>query len=148
MAATSKTQDWVRAGVDYAAPLAFLIGYFVTRDVVQATGVLVVASIIALAIGFIVERRVAPLPLLAGGAAVIFGGLTLAFDDPRWIKAKPTIVNLAFAAVLLGGLLMKKLLLKTLLGSTLKLPDGAWRTLTVRYAVFFLLSALIDIDSN
>ncbi len=143
-AAPKRTQGWVRAGVDYAAPAAFLVGYLITRDVVQATGVLVAASIVALVVGFAVERRIAPLPLLAGGAAVVFGGLTLAFDDPRFIKIKPTVVNLAFAAGLIGGLALRKNPLKALLGSALTLPDKAWRILTIRYAVFFFALAVLN----
>jgi intracellular septation protein len=74
----------------------------------------------------------------------VFGGLTLFFDDPRWIKAKPTFVNVAFAAALLGGLALRKSPLKALLGSTMRLPDEAWRTLTIRYAVFFLAVAVAN----
>lgn len=142
--ATTRTQTWVRAGVDYAAPAAFFVGYLFTRDVVQATGVLVVASIVALAVGFAVERRIAWLPLLAGGAAIVFGGLTLAFHDDRFIKIKPTVVNLAFALALLGGLALRRNPLKALLGSALAMPDRAWRILTIRYAVFFLGVAVLN----
>ena len=136
-----RNQALIRAGVDYAAPLGFLVGYFATRDVVQATGVLVVLSVLALAVGYLVERRIAPLPLLAGGAAVVFGGLTLFFDDPRWIKAKPTVINVAFALALAGGLILRKNPLKAVLGESVRLPDAAWRTLSLRYIAFFLAVA-------
>jgi intracellular septation protein len=140
-AAPSRTRTWVRAGVDFAAPFAFVIAILLTGDVVAATPVLVIASIVALAVGLIVERRVAPLPLIAGGAAVLFGGLTMASGDDDWIKMKPTIVNLAFAAGLVVGVLLRKNPLKALLGSAVKMPDVAWKILTWRYVAFFLLIA-------
>lgn len=139
-----KTHKWVRGFVDYFGPLAFLLGFLATRDVVQATGALVAGSAVALVVGFVVERRIAPMPLLAGGAALIFGALTLLFDDPRFVKVKPTVINVGFAAYLFGGLAMKKNPLKALLGEALRLPEAAWRTLTLRYGVFFLLVAALN----
>ena len=81
------------------------------------------------------ERRLAPLPLIAGGAALVFGGLTLFFHDPRFLKIKPTVMNTAlrrcccWAAWRCG-----KNPLKLLLGDAFDLPDAVWRTLTLRYA--------------
>jgi len=99
-----KTRSYIRAAVDYGGLAVFLIAYLIGRDLVQATWWLVVGSAAALVLGFAVERRVAPMPLIAGGAALLFGTLTLVFHDPRFIKVKPTIMNLLFGLVLLGGL--------------------------------------------
>ncbi len=137
----SKTHRRVRAFVDYFGPLCFLLGFLITRDVVQATGALVAGSAVALVVGFVVEKRIAPMPLVAGGAALLFGGLTLVFKDPRFIYVKPTVINLGFAAFLLGGMLIRRNPLKALLGEAIRLPDAAWRTLTLRYGIFFLLVA-------
>jgi intracellular septation protein len=131
-------------GVDFGAPGAFLIAYFVTRDMMTATWALVVGSALALALGWVFERRIAPLPLVAGGAAIVFGGLTLFFEDERWVKVKPTVLNLAFAAFLLGGLLLKRSPLKVILGEVIRLPDDLWRTLAMRYGVFFLAVAILN----
>ncbi len=134
----------VRAGVDYAAPAAFLIAYLITRDFLAATWWLVGGSALALLVGWIVERRIAALPLLAGLAAVVFGSLTLAFNDTTFVKIKPTVINSLFAAGLLGGLMFKRLFLKDLLGESLRMADAAWRTLTVRYGVFFIAVACLN----
>jgi len=129
---------WIGWFVDYFALAAFLIGYFATgRDLQQATWALVAGSAAALAVGFAAERRLAPFPALAGGAALVFGGLTLAFHDPRFLKVKPTVMNLAFAAVMFGGLILRRHPLKLLLGDAFDMPDQAWRGLTLRYGVFF-----------
>ena len=135
---TEQGRRWVTWFVDYFALAAFLIGYFATgRDLQQATWALVAGSAVALVVGFAVERRLAPFPALAGGAALLFGGLTLAFHDVRFLKMKPTIVNLVFAALMFGGLAMRKHPLKLLLGEAFEMPDAAWRKLTLRYGVFF-----------
>ena len=136
-----KPSPWVRLGVDFGAPAAFLVGYLVTRDIEIATGFLVAGSVLALGAGLLLERRVAPLPLLAGVAAIIFGGLTLILHDDFWVKFKPTVINLFFAVFLLGGVLLKKSPLKLVLGEVMKLPDALWRTLAIRYGIYFLFIA-------
>jgi intracellular septation protein len=132
---------WVRIAVDYGAPIAFAAVFFPTRNFMLATWVLVGASVLALALGFIVERRLAPLPLIAGALALVFGGLTLVFNDPGFVKMKVSVVNSLFAAALLGGVAAGKNPLKMLLGESLTLPDAAWRTLTLRYGLYFVAVA-------
>ena len=69
-----KTGQWIRQAVDFGALLAFAAAYFITRDMIKATWVLVIASALALATGFLVEKRFAPLPLITGLFALVFGG--------------------------------------------------------------------------
>jgi intracellular septation protein len=137
-------RHWVRYFVDYAALAAFLAAFLVTRDIQKATWGLVVGSVIAIAVGFAVERRLAPLPLFVGGAGLVFGGASLIFHDPRILKVKPTIVNTAIGLLLLGGLVMKKHPLKLVLGDAFEMPEAAWRQLTLNYAGFFLALAALN----
>jgi intracellular septation protein len=141
---SAKTRNLIRSGVDYAGPLAFLLGYLITRNLLTATWALVGASAAALIVGYVAERRIAPMPLFAGLAALIFGTLTLVFHDTRFVKIKPTVINTVLAGVMLGGVWLKKNPLKALLGDALKLPDPAWRTLTLRYGMFFLFTAVLN----
>jgi intracellular septation protein len=142
---TDQSRRWVTWFVDYFALAAFLIGYFVTgKNLQQATWALVAGSAIALVVGFVVERRLAPFPAIAGGAALLFGGLTLVFHDARFLKMKPTVMNLVFAAVMFGGLALRKQPLKLLLGEAFEMPEPAWRKLTLRYGVFFAVLAVTN----
>lgn len=136
---------WIRVAVDYGAPIAFAVAFFgFGRDILLATGVLVAASVLALSVGFVVERRIAPLPLIAGIFALVFGGLTLVFHDPVFVKMKLTFQNAAFAAALLGGVALRKNPLKLLLGDSMKMDDAAWRILTIRYGLYFVSVAVAN----
>lgn len=142
---TGSNARWIRVAVDYGAPIAFAVTFYgFGRDLVLATGVLVAASVAALAVGFLVERRLAPLPLIAGLFAVVFGGLTLVFHDAAFVKMKITFQNAAFAAALLGGLALGKNPLKALLGESLRMADVAWRQLTLRYGLYFVAVAVAN----
>lgn len=150
--APSPNRQWIRSAVDFGALAAFGAAFLILRArglessqaLVQATWVLVAGSAIALAVGFLVEKRLAMMPLLTGGFALVFGLLTVFFDDALFIKLKVTVLNLFLAGLLLGGTLMGRQPLKALLGDAIKVNDPAWRTLTIRYGVYFLAVALVN----
>ena len=143
-AAETKRPQWIRQAVDFGALIAFMAAYFITRDMIKATWVLVIASMIALVVGFVLERRLAPMPLITGGFALVFGALTILTDDDLFVKLKLTVQNGLLAAVLLGSLPLNKSPFKALLGSAIKVTDAAWRTLTLRYGLYFLAVAIAN----
>jgi intracellular septation protein len=130
---------WISSLVDFGWPLGLIIGYVITRDMVMASW-----GLVAGVVGYVLERRIAPMPLAAGVLALVFGLLTLVFKDPRFVYIKPTVTSLAFGLLLLGGLAIKRNPLKMLLGSSLPMPDEGWRKLTLRYGVFFLVMAGVN----
>ena len=71
-------------------------------------------------------------------------GLTLWLNDERFIKMKPTIVQALFSVVLFGGLLLRKPLLKSVLGNAWQLTDRGWYLLTLRFAIFFAVMAVLN----
>ena len=87
------------------------------------------------------ERRFAPLPLITGLFALVFGVLTIFFDDDLFIKLKLTIQNVILGGILLGSLPLKKYPFKYLLGDAIKVTDHGWRILTFRYGAYFLVVA-------
>ena len=84
------------------------------------------------------------MPTVGAGIVLIFGGLTIYFDNEIFIKMKPTIINLVFAVILYGGMLIKKPLLKILLGAALKLEEKGWKILTYRWIGFFIALAVLN----
>ena len=151
--AEAKQNSNLRQAIDFGALVAFMGTYLFSRVVqkldstdamFQATWVLVGASIIALLAGWLLEKRLAPMPLFSGLFALVFGTLTLVFHDPNLLKIKITIQNLALSAILLGSLAFNKAAFKYLLGSAFHLTDEGWRGLTLRYGLFFLCVAIVN----
>jgi len=110
----------------------------------EATGAFMIATIIALTIGWTVERKIPVMPLVSGIFVLVFGGLTLVLADELFIKLKPTLVNMLFAVILFGGLLTGRSLLKPLLGAAVQLTERGWRVLTLRWAIFFVVLAILN----
>ena len=84
------------------------------------------------------------MPLITAGVIGIFGGLTLWLQDETFIKMKPTIIQFLFGLVLIVGLLLDRLFLKSLLGVAWNILDEGWRILTLRLSAFFFFSAILN----
>ena len=130
--------------LDMAPLAAFFLGYQL-GDLFVATALIMATTLFALIVHWLIEKKLALNPLITGGMVMVFGGLTLALNDELFIKMKPTIVNMLFAIVLLGGaFLFKKGLLRYLLEMAFHMPDDAWRRLSVRWGVFFIFLAILN----
>src|SRR5262249_51373875 len=77
--------------------------------------------VLALIVSFILTRHLPLMPVVTATVVIVFGGLTLIFQDETFIKMKPTIVYVLFASVLLGGLAFGKSLLGLVLDSVFQL---------------------------
>ncbi|WP_162140952.1 septation protein A [Fodinicurvata sediminis] len=140
MSRTQPAPGWLQPVTDYVPLTLFLIAYL-TADILTATAVLIGATLLALILSYSVARKVPVLALLAAGVVAVFGGLTLFFEDDLFIKIKPTIVQILFAVVLYGSYLFGRPVLKLVLGTAFPLKEEAWRPLTIRFSVFFLIMA-------
>ena len=124
-----------------------LLVFFLTNGqfgIMPATAAFMVATPIAVALSYKLEKRIPVMPLVGCGFVMLFGGLTLWLEDEFFIKVKPTIVNLLFAAILFVGLMLKRPFLKLLMGAVLHLDDEGWRRLGLRWAVFFIVLAVLN----
>ncbi len=138
---TAAPPSWLRPAVDYGPLLAFFVAYF-SAGLMVATAVLIAVTLVALGAALWFERRLPVMPLVTAVVVAVFGGLTLWLDDDSFIKMKPTIVQVLFAVVLLGGVAVGRSPIKPLLAHAFPtMPDPAWRTLSLRFAAFFLVMA-------
>ena len=102
-----------------------------------ATGVFMVAVLVALVVSYALIRRLPVMTVVSAFIVVVFGGLTIVLQNETFIKLKPTIIYLLFAGLLLGGLVLRKPLLEIVFDQMFHLTEEGWRKLTVRWAVFF-----------
>jgi intracellular septation protein len=109
-----------------------------------ATAVFMVAIVAALAVSYVMTRRLPVMAVVSAIIVVVFGGATLMFQNETFIKLKPTIIYLLFAATLVGGMIFRKPLLAMVFDQMFHLTEEGWRRLTVRWALFFLAMAALN----
>lgn len=124
--------------------LVFLETNGIDKPIFMATAGFMVMTLVSLVINYAVERRLPIMPLVSGVFVLGFGTLTLMLQDEAFIKLKPTITNMLFAVILFGGLAFGRPLLRPLFGSVLELSPRGWRTLTMRWASFFVVLAILN----
>ena len=125
-------------------PLAVFFIFYTRGNLQSAILPLMIATVIAVLFSYIVEKKIPIMPTVGAAIILVFGGLTIYFDNEVFIKMKPTIINIIFACILYGGELLKKPLLKYLLGASLKLQDEGWGILTKRWIGFFIALAILN----
>lgn len=109
-----------------------------------ATGAFMIAITLSLAISYALVRHLPIMPMVSGVVVLIFGGLTLWLQNEVFIKLKPTIVNVLFGSILLGGLYFGRPLLRYLFDAVFALDDEGWRKLTFRWGLFFFFLAVVN----
>ncbi len=146
-------QNHIKLIVDYGPLVAFGLTFFACSvfklvpkgdALIWASGVLGAASLVALILGLVAEKRIAWIPLMSCLITIPFSIMTVYFHNTMFVKIKMTIVDVLIGSILLGGVLLKKQPLKALLGDALKLKDAAWPRLTVYYGLSYFAMAAIN----
>jgi len=131
---------------DFGPLLVFFFYYYNSdKNLKIAIPPFVIATIIALAIVWFIEKKIPMIPLIGGILITLFGGLTIYFNNPVFIYIKPTIINILFGfALLFGKFFTKEPVLKKMLGKSIKLTEEGWNILNKRWIFFFFSIAILN----
>ena len=131
---------------DFGPLLVFFFFYYNNdKSLIIAIPPFIVATLISLALVWILEKKIPMVPLISGILITFFGGLTIYFDNPVFIYIKPTIINILFGlALLFGKYFTNEPILKKILGKSLPLRDEGWKILNNRWIYFFLGLAILN----
>ena len=139
-------KSFIKFATDFGPLLVFFIIYYRNdKDLVSAIPALIIATLIAICVIYMLEKRIPILPLMGAVLVCLFGGLTIFFDNPIFIYLKPTIINLIFAfALFFGKVVLNKNFLKKLFESSIKLEEAGWDKLIIRWVGFFIFLAILN----
>jgi intracellular septation protein len=132
-----------KLAIELGPLLVFFAGNAIA-GIYAGTAAFMVATVISLAVARFRYHKVPVMPLVSGAIVLVFGGLTLYLQDETFIKLKPTIVYSMFAVLLLAGFLFRKPVLELLFGPVFTLTEEGWRKLTLRWAAFFIVMAIVN----
>ncbi len=131
---------------DFGPLLIFFVIYTKSdRNLGVAIPPLIISTIIAVIIMYIIEKKIPYVPLIGAFLVSFFGGLTLYFNNPIFIYLKPTIINLIFALTLIiSKKFFDKNFLQIFFKSAFQLSAEGWDKLNNRWAYFFVFLAIIN----
>ncbi|MHB8166368.1 MAG: septation protein A [Sulfuricella sp.] len=134
---------------DQVASLAASIGYLADTKqlpILIATAVAIVATFGQ--IGWVHFRHGKADKMLWISLVIItvFGGATLLLHDETFIKWKPTVLYWLFASMLLiGQIVFRKNLIKSMMGKQMVLPENIWHRLNLGWAIFFIVVGFVNL---
>jgi intracellular septation protein len=144
---TETTKPPLNPLLKLALDLGPLMLFFLANSrygIFTATATFMVAVLAALLVSYVLTRQLPIMPVVTAIIVVVFGGLTLVLHNDIFIKIKPTIIYVLFGAVLLGGLFFGKSFLGIVFDSLFHLTEEGWRKLTLRWALFFFVLAVLN----
>ncbi len=125
-------------------PLGVFVITYARFDIFVATAVFMATTVVAMGVSYALTRHVTIMLVGTSVVILVFGTLTLVLHNETFIKLKPTIIYLLFSATLFGGYLFNKPLLAIVFDAMVHLTDEGWRKLTLRWAAFFLVMAVVN----
>ena len=131
---------------DFGPLLIFFTIYYKSgNDLKAAIPPLIISTVIAVFVMYLIEKKIPYVPLIGGIIVSFFGGLTLYFNNPIFLYVKPTIVNIIFAGVLIfGKIFFNKNFLKVFFKTAFQLDEIGWNKLNFRWAYFFIFLAILN----
>mgnify|MGYP000709378997 CR=1 FL=1 len=131
---------------DFGPLLIFFTIYFKNENNLKiAIPPFIIATLIALAVIYFLEKKIPMVPLLSGVLITFFGGLTIYFNNPVFIYIKPTIINILFGlALIFGKYFTNEPILKKLMGKSVSLTTEGWEILNKRWVFFFFSLAILN----
>ena len=145
-----KINPWLKAGLEFGPLILFFAVFMRLRDkavtiagteysgFIVATLVFIPVLVLSTLALWRLTGKLAPMQIATLVLVVVFGGLSVWLNDPRFFKIKPTIIYLIFAGALGLSLALRRNWLQLVMSEALPMSDAGWRILTRRMVLLFL----------
>lgn len=138
-----KPAAWIKPTIEFGSLISFFVAFQI-GGIYAATGTFMVAHPLSMLAAKKWLGHIAKVQWFTLVVVIVMGGLTLWLQDETFVKMKLTVINSAFASVLLFGLLTDRLFIKHLMESALEMPDAGWRMMTRNFIGFLVTMAAVN----
>ncbi|MEP2784193.1 MAG: inner membrane-spanning protein YciB [Pseudoruegeria sp.] len=156
MSEVKTINPFVKMLLELGPIVAFFIGYARLKDEVFTIGgteydgfIVATASFIPLLLvstGVLwwLTGKLSKMQIVTAVLVVVFGGLSVWFNDERFFKMKPTMIYMLFGGVLGFGLLRGESYLRSVMEDAMPMEPEGWMILTKRLCGFFFALAVTN----
>ena len=155
---SSQKNSGVKSTLEFGPVIVFFVAYILFeryeisfnfygqnyQGFVLATTIFIPLILFTTFLSWKLTGEVSKIQLFTAVMVVIFGGMTILFNDDRFFKMKPTLVYFLFGSILLVGLFKDKSYLQALMGTMLPMEDKGWMIISRRITGFFFFLALLN----
>lgn len=143
---TQNAKFWVDLGpiIVFVAAYQIMLRTGVDGAIYKAGGIFMIAAILGLIYSRKKLGKFSPLLVFTTVVIGVTVGLSWVFQDPRFLYYKPTVMNIAYGVLAIGGVLVGKNMMKMMMGEQIRLPEKAWNIFAIRWGIFFFVLAGIN----
>lgn len=146
----------LKAVLEFGPLLGFFVAYLLLKDrvftfgtteyegFIIVTAVFIPIFLVSIALLWKLTGHLSKMQIVTAILIVVFGGLTVWFNDPKFFQMKPTIIYVFFGVVLGAGLLRDTSYLQYVMEGLMPLTDEGWMILTRRITIFFFALAVLN----
>ena len=156
MTEQKQINPWVKQVLELGPPILFFIAYLQIKDETYTLGGIDYDGFIVAAAGFVpvlllsmailwkLTGKLSRIQVFTAVLVIVFGGLTVWFNDERFFKMKTTIVYAIFAILLGIGLLRGQSWLAYVMDEMMPMEHEGWMILTRRLTAIFAVLAVAN----
>jgi len=123
--------------------LAFFVAGQLTAFSVAAV-VLLVTTLISLFVSLIILRSVPIMPLFSGVVVILFGGLTIIYNEPGFLIFADTFYYFSLAALVFIGFFRNRHFLEYMFDHTFAMQKTGWYILSVRWFLVLCVAGIAN----
>lgn len=109
-----------------------------------AAGIFAVVAVVALLIGWLKYKHISKMLIFSTVIIVLTAALAIFSGNKTIFYMKPTVINILFGLAVIGGIFLKKNVIKMMMGEAIELPDARWDTFAIRWGLFFFAMAALN----
>lgn len=132
------------AGLFEFGPVLLFIISFEHFHIYKATIILMITTVISTVVTYKVQKRLPYIALYVALLTGIFGYMTLALQQPKFIQMRDTLYDLTCAITLIVGLMINVSFLKLAFHKVLPMTMRAWDYLTYAWIGYFITVAVLN----
>ena len=156
MAEKKKINTWLKMALELGPVVLFFVAYGRMKDQTFMIGGTEYGGFILVTAGFIplllistgilwkLTGHLSRMQIVTAILVIVFGGMSVWFNDERFFKMKPTFIYLFFGGALGFGLLQGRSYMQYFMEEALALKHEGWMILTRRMMTFFFTLAVLN----
>lgn len=130
---------------DFFPVLMFFLAYKLF-GIYAATITAIVASVIQVFLHYTTHKSLEKMHIITLLLLVVFGGATLIFHDPVFIKMKPSVLYWLSGLIFLGShFIGDKTVIQRMLEKNLSLKQHAWAKLNLSWGIYFVFIGFLNL---
>lgn len=150
------SHGWLKFALEFGPLVLFFVLYTRWKDntfdilgtsyegFIVVTAVFIPVILATTLIAWLVTGTLSKMQIFSAILVVVFGSMSVFFNDKSFIKLKPTLLYMFFGGSLAVGLLQGKSYMQDLMDSAFPLNDQGWMVLTKRVMLFFFGLAIAN----